>query len=109
MAVTYAIPPKNRPYKRNVIFHFVNGIHSGIPLCCTTFFSLKTLDEKCHREGIAFTVSEEREPGAWETGTHTSVNYVQCDKCWERGHVVEIKETDYVPLLWLRKDDEYDL
>lgn len=105
--VSYKIAPKNRPYKRNILYHFINGIHSGIPLCCTTFFSLKTVDEKCHKEGIAFVLSQIREPGAWERGEHKSVNYVQCDKCYENNHVVEINENDPI-CLWIHKGDEYD-
>ena len=105
--VTYKIAPKNRPYKRNAIYHIINGIHSRIPLCCTLFFAKKTLDERCHKEGTAFVMSEIREPGAWERG-ESCVNYVQCDKCYENDHVVEIKQSDPV-CLWIRKDDEYDL
>jgi len=107
VAITYVIKPKYGPFKRNALFHFINGIHSDIPVCCSFFFARKTLDKKCHEEGLAFTISNEREPGAWERGEHDlSANYVQCDKCWENKRVVTINENDAI-FRWLHKD-EYD-
>ena len=102
MAVAYAIPPKRGPFFRNAVYHFVNGIHDRIPVCCSFFFARKTLDKKCHKEGIAFTISEIREPGAWERGEQDrSANYVQCDKCWEKKRAVEIREGGDSLCSWL--------
>ena len=102
---TYMIPPDRGPYKRNALFHFINGINSDIPLCCSFFFARKVMDEKCHKGGIAYVVTEERDPGSWDKNNHDAP-YVQCDKCYENNHVVEINDKDSI-LWWLHKD-EYD-
>lgn len=71
---------------RRRLFNLINGIRSGIPLCCVLFYtrrntnanSLVALDTRIARGGSIN--ASENDP-----------NYVLCDKCYNCGKIVNIK------------------
>ena len=64
---------------------FLNGIWSGIPLCCISFFIKKSKEY----ELTSYSVDEERRGGRAIDGEHgykplkPHIKYVQCDKCFK--------------------------
>lgn len=72
---------------RIVIFDFINGIWSQIPLCCVIFFCKQVLRGKFY---IAKEVHEKRYPNIPYGFSMDKVNYVRCDKCHEKNRIAKI-------------------
>ena len=73
---------------KEIIFNLVNGVHSGIPLCCNLFFAYRA-----HKGGpVAAQVHEERTGQSFDPlTTRTKANYVRCHRCYRKDRVKEIR------------------
>lgn len=83
---------------KEAIFNLVNGIRSGIPVCCTLFFTYQCripgpVGKRIHEErtGKKFNPCEIIEGDA---------EYVQCGICYKRNKVKEIRENGVI-MSWL--------
>jgi len=76
---------------RQTLYDFVNGIWSGIPICCILFFIRK---RRAGIREIAWEVYAER------IESHPLACYVQCDKCHARKKLVKIRHNGTI-LHWL--------
>ena len=72
---------------RKLVFDLVNGIRSGIPLCCTLFFAKHRF--KYPDEALAIKMKNKR-------GSYGDSNYVMCDKCFKTNNAVEIKNNGVI-------------
>jgi hypothetical protein len=90
------------------LYHFINGIRSGIPACCVLFFTKKnrTVDY------VAYEVDKERGinvksvGGAmtYPDGKPTDAEYVQCDTCFKNNRVEPLKSNGCI-MHWLYPRD----
>lgn len=64
-----------------ILFSLLNGLHSGIPLCCILYFVGMT------QQGIALVARH----AAKTRGGHGNAPYVQCNECFNTGRVQRIK------------------
>ena len=83
---------------KRFIYDLVNGIRSGIPLCCIAFFVLKS-----QTKNIGLTVYTERYEALDTQNTFSDppsekklASYVQCDACWDKDRAVKIKKNGTV-------------
>jgi hypothetical protein len=89
---------------RGDLFQFVNGLHSGLPVCCVLFFIYRwpKMLASCFRDGRLhrpiIEMSRERDPDAPE--------YVRCDRCIKKDRRVEIKKNGYICKWLINKSSE---
>ncbi len=69
-------------------FHLINGLWSGIPLCCIRHF----VWHECGHEAAA------------RRGSCNNVNYVQCDKCHSSHNSQKIRSNGYLFCFLIRQD-----
>jgi hypothetical protein len=69
---------------RRLLFDSINGVRSGIPICCVMFFNKHQI---MGTHQIAYTIDTTPRV-VWGSG---SCGYVQCDKCFNTGNKVNIK------------------
>jgi hypothetical protein len=67
---------------KRLLFDLINGIRSGIPVCCTLFFSAWVYFHP--GEPCAATVGKAR-------GQDKDARYVQCNRCYHSRKVVQVK------------------
>lgn len=78
---------------KELIFNLVNGVYSGIPICCNLFFSYKvvTRESDCP---VAAMVHEKRTGKVFDIfaakGDDES-HYVQCNRCYAKNKVKQIR------------------
>ena len=76
------------------ILNIINGLYSGIPVCCILFFSKRDLK----KHNVALETDIERgltvvaEGGGYRTIPPSINHYVRCNKCFNTNHRVEIKK-----------------
>lgn len=70
---------------RNAIYDFANGLYSGLPLCCIWFFVKKAYSST--HVGYETHIRRGGTPITWRTSSRHG--YVQCDKCYQKNHVVK--------------------
>ena len=79
----------------------MNGVWSGIPMCCNLFFShyVFTRDTDCL---VAATVHEKRTGKVFDIfdTDNDESHYVQCDHCYAKNKIKEIRNNDVI-LKWL--------
>jgi hypothetical protein len=79
---------------RRITYNFINGIHSGIPLCCVLYYCKESITTI----SVAADVYERRYKLPWDTSSDNDiklfgvvVQYVMCDKCATDKKVVSLK------------------
>ena len=87
---------------KELIFNLVNGVRSGIPMCCNLFFShyVFTRDTDCP---VAATVHEKRTGKVFDVCADKidgESDYVQCNRCYAKNRVKQIRYNDVI-LRWL--------
>lgn len=65
---------------REDLYHIINGIYSGIPICCVLFF----IRQHRQYDGIAMALNRKRR-------YVERCRYVRCDRCFRAGLVAVIK------------------
>ena len=85
---------------KELIFNLVNGVRSRIPLCCNLFFSYKSLTPD-----YAVAAEEHKKRTGQEFDPLSAVDpdesqYVQCNHCYAKKKVKEIRSNGVV-LKWL--------
>lgn len=88
---------------RAKIYHYVNGIRSGIPFCCVRFWVRGSNDYTRYPDGMGATLYEERHGEKFDIcgeNDKEKANYVRCDKCFENGRDGKCKDNGVV-LDWL--------
>lgn len=70
---------------RKLLYHFINGIRSGIPLCCTWYFVCASK----HMTAVARETAIKR-------GGSLKCGYVTCDRCYHNGRRVKIKHNGVI-------------
>lgn len=71
--------------QRNLLlWHILNGRHSGIPLCCSLFYA----KENMRGFGVAYRVCIERGD---EWPGNPDVHYVQCNHCYNTNRIETLK------------------
>lgn len=90
---------------KQLIFNLVNGVRSGIPMCCTLFFSYRALfggeiaaNVYKERTGKEFDIFAKNDDGAGES------DYVLCNRCHAKKKVKEIRNNGVI-LRRLMRDD----
>ena len=78
------------------MYHYINGIRSGIPLCCIRFWVRECNNTEKYPNGISFALSQERYGGFDKDES----NYVQCHMCYKAGRPAECKGNGVI-LHWL--------
>ena len=85
-------------------YHFFNGIYSGIPLCCIIFFIRKCRSTNLVAKDVTIERGEE-----WSK--NGGVQYVQCNKCYNKKKIIKIKNNGCI-LGWVyfknKSTPEYD-
>lgn len=95
---------------------FANGWYSGIPMCCVRFWIDHTDNKDLAPLGSTLTlmrtgtddvgkIIDQQFDGDVEKWIAESAGYVDCDECWDSGHIVEIKHNGIImlnPLWYLR-------
>jgi hypothetical protein len=64
------------------LYHAINGIWSGISVCCVAYFVFEMWQGN---QPVAEMAAERR-------GENTPTNYVVCDKCWRAGRFIKTKQ-----------------
>ncbi len=81
---------------RELIFNLVNGVRSGIPLCCNLFFSHNALTPG----PVAKRVYEKRTSKEFDIFEISESDYVQCNHCYSKNKVKDIRSNGVI-LRWL--------
>lgn len=92
---------------REKMFHYINGIRSGIPFCCIKFWMRGVSDYDRYPDGIAATLYEERYGVPFDVfgvaeNDKELANYVRCNDCFEHGRDGRCKDNGTV-MHWLLK------
>jgi len=85
------------------IYHLINGLWSGIPLCCITFF---VANHAKHEGGIAAAKYKERYNREFEIDPEKNISkadYVRCDKCWNKDRLAKVRDNGVI-MYWMIKD-----
>ncbi len=84
---------------QTALFNFINGLRSGIPLCCTVFFI-----KECRIPGpVGARIYEKRSGKKFDVfgdNEDDNAQYVRCDTCYSRQKVKEIRENGVI-MKWL--------
>ena len=68
---------------RRKLYHYINGVRSGIPFCCVRFW---VKSQAKYPDGVAATLCKERYGvGLNDVHEYEEANYVRCPKCFESG------------------------
>jgi len=93
-------------YIKRLIFNLINGIYSGIPLCCTLFYAKKDLNID---PLLAYTVEKNRgievelvDHGFRYINGKNNCDYVSCDRCFNMNRFKTIKNNGMI-FKWLIK------
>lgn len=90
---------------KELIFNLVNGVRSGIPICCNLFFSYRVLIKPdCQ---VADVVHEKRTGKVFDVfavNDPDESQYVQCNRCYAKNKVKEIRDNGVI-LSFLIKDN----
>jgi hypothetical protein len=91
------------------LFDLINGLRSGIPLCCTVHYVSSKWRGVC---GIAKHDSERR-GFPWKRRDlrpefYQKVRYCLCDKCFANESVVKIKHNGTIFKCLMRKKKKYE-
>ena len=88
---------------RQKIFHYLNGVRSGIPVCCINFWVRNVNDYDRYPKGIGATLYEERHGKEFDVfgdNDCSQADYVRCPHCFSNNHVVKVKENGTI-MHWL--------
>lgn len=80
---------------KELIFNLVNGVRSGIPVCCTLFFTYNALTPG----PVGKRVYEERtgkEFDIFAAKIDGESEYVQCNHCYAKNKVKEIRNNGVI-------------
>ena len=80
---------------RHAVYDLANGLHSGIPLCCTWFFVKRGWQVRL--VGLSTDIERGLDPKE-----RCGPGYVQCNSCYEHDRSVKIKRNGHI-LNWLFK------
>jgi len=77
---------------RKQLFHIINGVRSGIPLCCVRFFIV----EERKGENIAQRIHYGRTDKEFAIIDYDEAAYVQCHKCYAKNKIVKIRNNGVI-------------
>jgi hypothetical protein len=89
-----------------MIYHFINGIYSGIPICCSFFFTKRYINNAL----VASEVAKERRLFAGGDGkvfrmifsNKERADYVQCSRCFRENRIANLKDNGHI-FKWILK------
>lgn len=89
------------------LFHYINGIRSGIPFCCVKFWVREVNNYKRYPDGIGASLYQERYGVPFDIfgddeNDKELANYVRCHKCFETGRDGRCKDNGTI-MHWLMK------
>lgn len=83
-------------YFRNTVFNLINGVRSGIPLCCVIRY---TID---NNKGLPVAFYRSLECNYNFYAKENNWQYVPCQRCYENKHFITPKRNGVILLHWAR-------